>query len=312
MTAALLLASLASFLLAMACLLWWELPARLRRRQTLEHFDRLVTNETAAASPATKAAAAPLAQGRGSRWMDGAKAVLTRAGLPATLKTVMLLLGPCLALCLLAWWRFPDGWLVPPSLGLSLLVVGLLLKRRIDQQRMRITRQLPGFLDDMVRMTSIGNSVPMAFAATFTTTETPLRTILESAMARVRSGADLDWALAQASAPYKLESLEMLHVVTGISIRLGGRSDQILQRISHFLRDHEQAQREFVATTAETRMSAWVIGLLPMASGTILALSNPDFFNPLFTTTTGHHLLLFALLMETAGALLLFRLAKSL
>ncbi|MHC1480765.1 type II secretion system F family protein [Frateuria aurantia] len=312
MSAALLLAAFVCLLLAGATLLWWELPWRIRQQQSIDRINRLSGVQE---PPPTHVVGA---ESRHKALADATPAVryveelLTRAGLPATLTTALWLLGPCVAVSLLAWWRLPGPGLVLLCLVVSLLAVGLFLRRRIDKRLARITAQLPGFLDDMVRMASIGNSLPMAFGATYTSTEPPLRTILDSAMGRVRSGGDLDWALAQATRPYHLESLEMLHVVLGISMRMGGRSDHILQRISHFLRDHERAQREFVATTAETRMSAWVIGLLPIASGTVMALFSPEFFRPLFTTTTGHHILAIALVLELVGVCLLVRLARSL
>ncbi len=49
-----------------------------------------------------------------------------------------------------------------------------------------------------------------------------------------------------------MEVLKVLSVVIGVSVRIGGRSDQILQRMGDFMRDLEQAQQELSATTSET------------------------------------------------------------
>lgn len=104
----------------------------------------------------------------------------------------------------------------------------------------------------------------------------------------------------------------MLAVILGTSIRIGGRSDQILQRMSDFMRDLEEVQRELQATTSETRMSAWVLALLPVAAALSMALMSPDFFQPMFQEPLGKKILLIAVLLELFGGFLLYRLAKSL
>ena len=78
------------------------------------------------------------------------------------------------------------------------------------------------------------------------------------------------------------------------------------------MRDLEQAQQELSATTSETRMSAWVLGLLPPASAVLMAISSPEFFQPVLHDPLGHKILLIALGLELLGGFLLYRLAKSL
>jgi len=128
----------------------------------------------------------------------------------------------------------------------------------------------------------------------------------------VRAGLDLDRALQLASRPYRLEELELLHVVLGTGMRMGGRADQILQRMSDFMRDLSHARHELNAITSETRMSAWVLGLLPLAVAAFMTLLSPAFFMPMFIQPLGHKILFMAAGLEAIGAFLLYRLAKSL
>ena len=171
---------------------------------------------------------------------------------------------------------------------------------------------LPDFLENMVRLAGIGNSLSMAFQTATQQVAPPLRPLLDNALLYTRGGMDLDRALLQASRPYKLAAMETLAVVLGTSLRIGGRSDQILQRMSDFLRDIEQVQQELAATTSETRLSAWVIGLLPPVTALGMALFSPAFFRPMVELPAGHVLLCVALALEGLGAFLLYRLAKSL
>ncbi|MGE8249985.1 MAG: type II secretion system F family protein, partial [Stenotrophomonas bentonitica] len=116
----------------------------------------------------------------------------------------------------------------------------------------------------------------------------PLRGLLDATVSYTRSGLDLDRALAQAAQPYRLEALNVLSVVLGVSVRIGGRADQILQRMADFM-----------------------LGLLPPISAVLMAIASPDFFQPIIQEPLGHKLLLWALGLELIGGFLLYRLAKS-
>ncbi len=75
-----------------------------------------------------------------------------------------------------------------------------------------------------------------------------------------------------------MRELELVGAVLRLSVKYGGRADVMLDRMSSFMRDLEQAERELVAMSAETRLSSWVLALLPVGIGGFLILSNPKYF----------------------------------
>ncbi|WNH52356.1 type II secretion system F family protein [Stenotrophomonas oahuensis] len=313
MTGVLLLCSAVLVLVAAAIELWWGAARRERQRASLQHTEQrlaaaLPVTQLAGMSPRAPAAA-PAAPAPAALPWD---ALLQRAGLRGgwTLPLVWLVSG--LLLAWLAAARIGTAWMWPITLALFALVLGVWLSRRILGLQRRLLRQLPDFLDNLVRLTALGNSLQMAFQTASQQVPAPLRGLLDDTLSGARSGLDLDRALSQASRPYRLEVLDVLAVVLGVSIRIGGRSDQILQRMSDFMRDLEQAQQELMATTSETRMSAWVLGLLPPLCALLMAIASPDFFQPVLHAPLGHKLLGAALLLELIGGFLLYRLARSL
>ncbi len=306
MTQALALLSVTLLLLAGAIELWWGSEARRQRRKSLAHVEQSLSGVV---RPTTVTVVPPLPRQRGELRTD---ALFMRAGLPPGWRVPLMLVLPGLLLILLGWWRIGSLWAVPLLLAVYAAMVWLWLRSRIEKQRKQLTRQLPDFLDGMVRMASVGNSLPMCFQTTANTVQMPLRGVLDRAMLSVRAGLDLDRALQLAARPYRLEELELLHVVLGTGMRMGGRADQILQRMSDFMRDLGHARQELRAITSETRLSAWVLGLLPLLVAAAMTLLNPAFFTPMFTQPLGHRLLLIALGLELAGGVLLYRLAKSL
>jgi tight adherence protein B len=244
--------------------------------------------------------------------LAGWRMLLRRADLRESPLMLALLIVPGLALTVFAGLRLHAVSFALLAAVLYALGSYVWLRRRIERKRLKLLRQLPDFLENMVRLAGIGNSLAMAFQTSTQQVAAPLRPLLDHALGFTRNGMDLDRALQLAARPYGLKEIETLAVVLGTSLRIGGRSDQILQRMSDFLRDLEQVQQELGATTSETRMSAWVIGLLPPISALGMALFSPDFFQPMLQQPAGRHLLLAALVLEGLGAFLLYRLAKSL
>ena len=304
MTLPLLLGSAALLLVAAAMGLWWGLATRVQQRAAAEHADsRLSQPDVQRGHDGPRITRPP-----SRRWAD----LLRRAGLSESPRTLVLLLVPGLFLAVFAGMRLGAGVFGVFVFVLYLVALGLWLFRRIEKIQQRLIAQMPDFLENMVRIAVIGNSLSMAFQNATQNVEAPLRPILDSALAYTRAGMDLDRALQQAAQAYRLRPLEMLAVILGTSIRIGGRSDQILQRMSDFMRDLEEVQRELQATTSETRMSAWVLGLLPVGAAVFMALLSPDFFKPMFHDPLGRKILLAALLLELGGGFLLYRLAKSL
>jgi tight adherence protein B len=309
MIQALALGAIALLLLAGAIELWWGSALRLQQRKSMESIEhRLV----ARGAVDQRTIPPPLPTQHRRAFLQRADGFLLRAALPAKKGIYAAIIGVGVLLVALAWWRMGSAWGMPLMLGLYSAAVWLWLRRRIEKQQQMLLAQLPDFLDGMIRMTSVGNSLPMAFQSTTKSVAMPLRGVLDRTLSSMHAGADLDQALAMASRPYALEELSLLHAVLGIGMRVGGRADHILQRMSDFMRDHAHARAELKAITAETRLSAWVLALLPVAVSTFMTLFDPAFFKPMFTEPMGHKFLFAALCLELTGGFLLYRLAKSL
>lgn len=304
MNAALLVASIALLVLAAAAEVWRSAERRRVGEANLQHVDRRLPSQGAnrQAGPALPAAPGQLP------WEPW----LARAGLPGGWHVPLLMVLAGALLAALAAHRIGSPWVVPVTLALYALLCWVWLRRRIEKRQQTLLRQLPDFLDHMVRLTALGNSLPMAFQNAAGHVPMPLRSVLEATLVASRTGLELDRAMLAAAQPTGLRILEVLAVVLGTSMRIGGRADQVLQRMSDFMRDVEQAQHELSATTSETRASAWVIGLLPPLCALLMAVASPDFFQPMIEQPLGHRLLLAALVLESVGALLLYRLARSL
>ncbi|SFC50408.1 type II secretion system F family protein [Collimonas sp. OK412] len=220
------------------------------------------------------------------------------------------LLTPGFILILLA--LVLGGWL--SALGTLLLYILLMIFYfwlRTSKLQRTMVRQLPGFLDTLVRLVTIGNSIGSAFQTGILGTEGPLRVVLDRANRQVQAGVELEHALRQQAAIFRFKELDLVAAVIGVSARFGGRSDLVLERMAAFMRDLEHAQNELSALSAEIRLSAWIMGILPVAIGMFLIIFNNDMFVNMWHDPIGKKMLIGAVLLEMMGGYGLFRLART-
>ena len=203
------------------------------------------------------------------------------------------------------------GWIAAlGALTLLTLLAVFAIWLRLQKFRRKLVSQLPGYIDAMVRLITIGNSTQAAFQLAIATTEAPLRGQLERSAALVRAGVELDRALHQTASSVRIDEMFLLASILGLGVRYGGRADLLLERVGNFMRDREQAEHELVAMSSETRLSAWILGLLPLGVGGFLIMTNPGYFIGMWNDGTGRMLIFSSAGLQLIGAALLYRLAR--
>lgn len=310
-----------ALLLAAAGLWLWHLSARQRERAAVgEHLDRQLRPAAVdAVEPAPwMREPDPLfdAQGAGPSASE-ASAPRKSAGfvLPGWLAGAVSpgLLLLCLIGALAA--TAAAGLFIGPAAAAAVLLLGLVLGcfglwLAVQRFRRTLVRQLPAFIDAMVRLITIGNSTHAAFQLSIPSAAEPLRGYLEKAASLVRGGAELDQALLQMARTVRIEEMYLLAAILGLGVRYGGRSDLLLERVANFMRDREQAEQELHALSAETRLSAWILGLLPVGVGMAIVMLNAGYFMRMWQDDSGRLMLYGAGALQLLGAVLLYRLAR--
>lgn len=310
MNITLLLLAVALVVLAIAVLAWRAGRVQQQRQANTEHLQQQLAASSGLPAVATGPDIPDNATSRSEQsWIDS---VLIRAGLRTGWKIPVILAVGFVVLVTLTALRTHNGIGGIVMAVVYVALVAFFISWRIHKRQRKLVSQLPDFLENMVRLTSIGQSLPMAFQAAATQTEAPLDSVMGGTLRRLKAGVDLEDALHQSTRGYRIQELDLLESVIRMSSQYGGRTDLILQRMSDFMRDLEQAQQELKSITSETRMASWVLGLLPLLVSVAMMLINPVFYKPMFNSTLGHELIALALILEFVGAFLLYRLGKSL
>lgn len=307
---ALILLSLALLLAAVAVGLWVYISQRQRHQKMVAHLQQSLHKTTHSAA---------------DKSFDASVSALGDLVLPKEkskgLPVPSLLLGTVSrsffygALALIAvvfiWVGVQAGWLAAAAM-LVVLSIGFffLLLTRVQKYRLRLTQQLPGFLDNMVRLVTLGNSIQAAFQMACMSSKEPLRAVMEKSASLARAGMELDQAVALVARQTRLDELHLLAAILRISVRYGGRVDVLLERVANFMRDREQAEQDLSAMTSETRMSAWVLSLLPLVVCGLIISFNAGYFLRMWEDASGRNIIWAAAALQVFGVLLLYRLAK--
>nr|WP_231852712.1 type II secretion system F family protein [Bordetella petrii] len=306
MAAAWVLAASALAFMLGAVLLWRRAGQGQRRQATSVFLERQLTQGRQNASADDDNAPRTILQSGIEHW----DVLLRCAGLRQTAGlygAISLIL--CTGVLLAAVLGGPVSAIV--AAVMLLVAIYFYIWLRADRRRGRMFDQLPEMLDTMVRLITIGNSMAAAFQAASANTSEPLREVVEKAAHLSRSTQELDAALANVARQYGFEELRLLAAVVRVAQKYGGRSDVVLERIAAFMRDVAQARGELVAASAEIRLSAWVLALMPLGIACYIMLTNNAMFMDMWDDPLGFKMLMAALGLQLAGSYWLYRMTKS-
>jgi tight adherence protein B len=205
------------------------------------------------------------------------------------------------------------SWPAPLRAGVSLLfaMVPLWLVRRARARRLaHIEEQLPEAADFIARALRAGHSFTNVLQIVGNELSEPLSGEFRIAREEINYGVPMSEALHNMAARIPLTDLRYLIIAVLIQRETGGNLAEILGNISHIIRGRLKLAAQVRVLSAEGRMSAWILGLLPFAVGGMLVLLNPGYIKILWTDPAGIRLLWYALGMITIGVLWLRRVIR--
>ena len=105
----------------------------------------------------------------------------------------------------------------------------------------------------------------------------------------------------------RIDSDDLNLVITALLIQkqVGGNLAEILDNIAHTIRERVRIQGEIKTLTAQGKLSAIIIVLLPFAVAAFLAIMNPDYMLTLVQETLGLLMLGFAVVMQIVGVMII-------
>lgn len=197
--------------------------------------------------------------------------------------------------------------LVVPPLALRLFV-----SWRYQRRLRRMIEQLPQLLDYTVRSLKSGRTLADAVLGGIETSEDPLKNAMGRVQRNVQLGVSLPDAVSDLAELYERDEFRLFALGLKVNHRYGGNASELLENLIKMIRERDQASRQLRAMTGETRLTAWVLGLLPIAMAGYFLMANPIYLVAMWHDPSGQRMLATAFGMQVIGSLLLWRMLRSL
>ena len=90
----------------------------------------------------------------------------------------------------------------------------------------------------------------------------------------------------------------------------GGNLTEVLSNLSRLIRDRLKLLARVRVLSAEGRLSAWILGLMPFALAALMNAFNPKFMSPLWTDPIGITVVKYMLVLMVIGVLIMRKIVK--
>jgi tight adherence protein B len=177
------------------------------------------------------------------------------------------------------------------------------LKIALDRRADKLREQLPDVLTIMASSLRAGHSFLQALDTVAKEIAQPARDEFARVVAEIRLGRAAEDALEALSERVGSPDFKWAVLAVNIQREVGGNLAEILDTVSDTLRERATMRRQIKVLTAEGRLSAWVLTLLPIGIGLYMFSVNPDYIGLLFTDRLGWIFLGVAVILMGLGIL---------
>jgi tight adherence protein B len=288
-------------ILLLICLILIGLSIRsfqngLRRAQTERVLSRLAEGQ-------------PQLTEEANQW-SGVERMFLRAGLGKPTDSLGLwlaiwALGVALGLLVAGWLGLLVMLVLPPVL------LRLYIAWRYQRRIKRMIEQLPQLLDHTVRSLKAGRTLADSVLGGIEITEDPLQQAMGRIQRNVQLGVSLPESTHDFAEFYERDEFRLFALGLKINHRYGGNASELLENLIKMIREREQAARQLRALTGETRVTAYVLGALPISMIGYFLVVNPAYLMTMWNDGTGRTLLFVALGMQLLGCFTLWRMLRS-
>jgi tight adherence protein B len=194
---------------------------------------------------------------------------------------------------------------IPVGLGIPLF-----LKFKIGRRRKAFVNQLGDTLQLMAGSLTAGYGLGQTLDSVARETDSPTSEEFQRVVMETRLGRSLEDALQAMS--YRIGAKDFDWVVDAIKIQasVGGNLSEIIEQVGETIRARTRIKRQVDALTAEGKISALVLFVLPFGLFGFIFSSNPDYIKPMFSSGLGQAMLGAAGVMLTCGGLWLKKLVN--
>jgi len=186
------------------------------------------------------------------------------------------LAGSCVAAVLFHSWI-----VVPLLLPLAPLGAGALLARKAAARRKALETQLPDALSVIAGSLAAGHTFLRALQLLCEEATPPIGEEFARVVRETQLGTPVVDALQEMADRVDVADIRWVVQAIRVQQEVGGKLSDLLHTLADFMRARDEVRREINVLTAEGRLSAWVLGALPVLLVAAIRILNPGYLNPL-------------------------------
>jgi len=190
--------------------------------------------------------------------------------------------------------------------GTPLLYLRFKKKKRIA----KFKRQLPEGLDLVARALKAGHAFTSGMSLVAEEFDDPLGPEFDKTLDEINFGVSLQDALKALAGRIDCPDLKYFVVSVILQRETGGNLAEIIETIARLIRERFRLEGKIKTLTAEGRLSALILSVLPFAIVFVLLLINPEYLSSLFTEPMGRIMAGIAILMMLFGIVVMRRMAR--
>lgn len=205
--------------------------------------------------------------------------------------------GP--ALLALLWMRNLALAVVLGSVGFILprIMIGIAKKRRVE----KFNSQIGDALVVMSNSLRAGFSFLQAMEMVGKEMQAPIADEFTRTLREMNLGTPTEEALGHLTKRVESDDLDLVVTAVMIQRQVGGNLAEVLESISHTIRERIRIKGEMKTLTAQGRISGMIIGALPIVVALFLSVVNPEYMSVLFTTSMGMGITMAGVVSQSIG-----------
>lgn len=206
--------------------------------------------------------------------------------------TVDVFIGICIALAfpfILLGLLNPNQTAIMFSIGIMAAYIPvIILKIKIKKKIEKFSQQFPDALGIISSSLRAGHSLLASFQMVVHEMPYPINKIFKTASDEISLGGDVRDALDN-MAKNVPGNIDLRFFITAVLIQreIGGNLAEILDSLSHTIRERFKLLGQLKAQTAQAKLSGILLAVAPVIIGGIIAVMNPSYLDPLLNTLTG-------------------------
>ena len=177
----------------------------------------------------------------------------------------------------------------------------LLIKKYRKSQIEKIEMQLPDALMLISGGLRSGASLSTALFQLTTESQPPLKNEIALIVKEQKVGLPLNDALVNFQKRIPIKPVILMTTSIRIALETGGELAETLTKAAETLRQINQSEGKIKALTAQGKMQAWVVGLMPVGLIFVLSQMEPEAMGQLWTTPAGWVALFGIFIFEVLG-----------